>query len=142
MGLKADNWIKRMALDEGMIDPFVEEQVEKILVRGLLPPEIVHTALLIHFLNEIMSSRLQFLLLRESGKPSRVRPWHEALEKGSWNAGHIDCAFLYCHTQVKGSDCLWSTTNVDIKLALPLFVDLVNKLPLKLSELKITQRYK
>lgn len=27
MGLKADNWIKRMALNHGMIEPFVEEQV-------------------------------------------------------------------------------------------------------------------
>jgi dCTP deaminase len=26
MGLKADNWIKRMALEQGMIDPFVEGQ--------------------------------------------------------------------------------------------------------------------
>jgi dCTP deaminase len=27
MGLKADNWIRRMALEQGMIEPFIEKQV-------------------------------------------------------------------------------------------------------------------
>lgn len=32
MSIKSDNWIKRMALDHGMIEPFVEEQVREGVV--------------------------------------------------------------------------------------------------------------
>ena len=36
MGLKADHWIKRMALEQGMIEPFVENQVrEGVISYGL-----------------------------------------------------------------------------------------------------------
>ncbi len=32
MGLKADNWIKKMALEHGMIEPFVENQVRNNVI--------------------------------------------------------------------------------------------------------------
>jgi dCTP deaminase len=36
MGLKADNWIRRMALEHGMIEPFIENQVrEGVISYGL-----------------------------------------------------------------------------------------------------------
>lgn len=36
MGIKADHWIKKMALEHGMIEPFVENQVrEGVISYGL-----------------------------------------------------------------------------------------------------------
>lgn len=32
MGLKADNWIRKMALEHGMIEPFIENQVRKDVI--------------------------------------------------------------------------------------------------------------
>ena len=32
MGLKSDAWIRRMALEEGMIDPFVDAQVSRVVI--------------------------------------------------------------------------------------------------------------
>ena len=33
MGLKPDRWIRQMALDIGMIEPFVDEQVREGVIR-------------------------------------------------------------------------------------------------------------
>lgn len=36
MGLKADRWIRQMAIEQGMIEPFVERQVrEGVISYGL-----------------------------------------------------------------------------------------------------------
>jgi dCTP deaminase len=40
MGLKPDHWIRKMALDQGMIEPFVEKQVrEGVISFGVSPQE-------------------------------------------------------------------------------------------------------